>query len=164
MRIANADVLGPRILQGSVPEALVGYTKTKNNKSPPVTKRLNVLIENLHKRNGSNATSLTARQIEDHRSNWKRITRQVSFLMKEEDVVERMWTDIPTDCQLYYALILEERIESYGFHIWKCRQQWAARTLLQEAMKTERRTEKRRAERVSHYIKYHTFFFIYSSF
>jgi hypothetical protein len=74
--------------------------------------------------------------------------------MKEEGVVERMWTDIPTDRQLYYALILEERIESYGFHIWKCRQQWAARTLLQEAMKAERQTEKRRAERVSHYIKY----------
>jgi hypothetical protein len=73
MRITNADVSGPRILQRSVPEALVGYTKTKNNKSPPVTKRLNGLIENLHKqRNGSNATSPTACQIEDHRSNWKR--------------------------------------------------------------------------------------------
>jgi hypothetical protein len=147
MRIANADVLGPRILQGSVPEALVGYTKTKNNKSPSVTKLLNVLVENFHKRNGSNATSPTARQIEEHRSNWKRITRQVRFLMKEEGVVERMWTDnIPTDRQLHYALILEEIIESYGFHIWKCRQQWAARTLLQEAMKAERQTEKRRAE------------------
>ena len=54
------------------------------------------------------------------------------------------WSGLTPQERVFYSLQLEGDIEEYGFAIYKCKKQWASNLLLQEAMKGERQTARRR--------------------
>ncbi|KAL0082820.1 hypothetical protein J3Q64DRAFT_1836435 [Phycomyces blakesleeanus] len=67
-----------------------------------------------------------------------------------DGVEEVNWGKLNSQKKLYYSLRLEELIfNNYNFLLYECQDQWAASLLLQEVMKAERQTEKRRKERAA---------------
>ena len=59
-------------------------------------------------------------------------------------VKNNFWKDVPSQVKLYYAIKVEGVITAYGYDIFRCKKQWAARLILQEAMKSDRQVEGRR--------------------
>ncbi|KAL0079868.1 hypothetical protein F4703DRAFT_1796202 [Phycomyces blakesleeanus] len=78
--------------------------------------------------------------------------RYISATMNEahDGVEEVNWGKLNSQKKLYYSLRLEELIfNNYNFLLYECQDQWAASLLLQEVIKAERQTEKRRKERAA---------------
>ncbi|GAA5805216.1 hypothetical protein HPULCUR_010730 [Helicostylum pulchrum] len=66
--------------------------------------------------------------------------------MKQDGYDFTFWNQFPEQLKLQYALKLEGAIQGFGYAIYRCKRQWAAGLLLQEAMKSERQAAKKTPE------------------
>ncbi|KAI7873748.1 uncharacterized protein EV154DRAFT_487067 [Mucor mucedo] len=78
------------------------------------------------------------------RPQFRSITRRLRYAMIQEGTVATSWGSLPPQDRTYYALSLESDIFDYGYQIYKCNKKWAANLLIQDTMKGQRQSERRR--------------------
>ncbi|KAI7898482.1 uncharacterized protein BX663DRAFT_259618 [Cokeromyces recurvatus] len=100
----------------------------------------------LHKdQYGQNAV-LSDEQINIKRLVLRHLARQMRHKMANDGIKATKWSQVANDDQLYYELKLEEEATESGINIYRCRQQWCAKLLLQETYKTHTEIRKRRRQ------------------
>ncbi|KAG2209689.1 hypothetical protein INT47_001835 [Mucor saturninus] len=119
---AHPDCLGARSIVATLPGAKIGFQPACTNKTPCANARIDALIAYLWKKNYSNSsTEITHAKCKEIRLQFRSITRR-----------------------LRYAMTQEGDIFDYGYQIYKCNKKWAANLLIQDTMKGQRQSERRR--------------------
>lgn len=161
--MAHPDDRGVRHIPATISDARIGFLPTKTNKTPSATSRINALINYLWKRKQGSEIDISLPEQRVIRLQFHAYTRHCRLIMRENGIDETNWGRLSTSQKLYYSLRLEEMIfTKFGYELYECERQWAASLLLQEAMKAERQTEKRRNVRwiqLCHYFSLICFFF-----
>ncbi|GAA5797896.1 hypothetical protein HPULCUR_003292 [Helicostylum pulchrum] len=130
-----------RDIPATLEQAPRGFTPTGNNRTPSATLRIDSLITYLCA--GVNR-ELSETQKKFIRLQFRSLARECRVNMKQNGYDFTFWNQFPEQLKLYYALKLEGAIQGFGHAIYRCKRQWAAGLLLQESMKSERQTAKRR--------------------
>ncbi|KAI7868365.1 uncharacterized protein EV154DRAFT_488165 [Mucor mucedo] len=129
---AHPDCLGARSSVATLPGARIGFQPTRTNKTPCANARIDALIVYLWKKNHSNSSAeIGHAKCKEIRLQFRSITRRLRYAMIQEE-------------RTYYALRLESDIFDYGYQIYKCNKKWAANLLIQDTMKGQRQSERRR--------------------
>ncbi|KAG2191532.1 hypothetical protein INT47_003619 [Mucor saturninus] len=142
---AHPDCLGARSIVATLPGAKTGFQPTRTNKTPCANARIDALIAYLWKKNHSNSsTEITHAKCKEIRLQFRSITRRLRYAMTQEGTVATSWGSLSPQERTYYALRLEGDIFDYGYQIYKCNKKWAANLLIQDTMKGQRQSERRR--------------------
>ncbi|KAI7897168.1 uncharacterized protein EV154DRAFT_475493 [Mucor mucedo] len=118
---AHPDCLGARCIVATLPGARIGFQPTRTNKTPCANARIDALIVYLWKKKHSNSSAEIG---------------HANFATS--------WGSLSPQGRTYYALRLESDIFDYGYQIYKCNKKWAANLLIQDTMKGQRQSERRR--------------------
>ncbi|KAI7891039.1 uncharacterized protein EV154DRAFT_481555 [Mucor mucedo] len=142
---AHPDCLGARSIVATLPGARIGFQPTRTNKTPCANARIDALIVYLWKKNHSNSSAeIGHAKCKEIRLQFRSITRRLRYAMIQEGTVATSWGSLSPQERTYYALRLESDIFDYGYQIYKCNKKWAANLLIQDTMKGQRQSERRR--------------------
>jgi hypothetical protein len=135
--------MGERDIPATLGEAQRGFIPSRSNRTPSATVRIDALISYLWK-TSNNGQDISDLKKHFDRLQFRALTRECRVNMKQDGIRCSFWGDLSDQQKLYYCLKLEKAIATFGYPIFRCRRQWAAGLLLQEAMKSERQTAHRR--------------------
>lgn len=151
--LSQPDHRGVRHIPPTMKEARMGFIPTKTNRTPCISARINALINYLWKKKNNTERNISKAEQKLVSLQFHMYTRQCRLIMKSEGINEPNWGKLPAQQKLYYSLRLEELIFSnYHYPIYECVDRWAASLLLQDVMKAERKTDKRRRVCIQHSI------------
>lgn len=130
--IKNPDHRGPRTVD-------LGWVW--EDRRLTLVERYHTMFQLLNKiQNGENADPLTENELTDLRKKLLRLARAVRNMIYVDFPGIRYFTELVTADQLYYQLVLEEKVsKSIDMNIFLCKDMWCARTLLRESFKSGNR-------------------------
>ncbi|KAL0083273.1 hypothetical protein F4703DRAFT_1794838 [Phycomyces blakesleeanus] len=153
--VSHSDDRSVRHIPATMNEAHMGFIPRRTNKTPSATARINALINYLWKKQKGTDVNISALEQKLICLQFHMYIRQCWCIIKDDGVVEVNWGKLNSQKKLYYSLRLVELIfNNYNFPLYDCQDQWAASLLLQEVMKAERQTEKRRKYFFEVYVLY----------
>ncbi|CAO3657311.1 unnamed protein product [Mucor hiemalis] len=121
-----------------------GFVSSRTDNTPSGSARLGALLK-LFWEIKTEGSVYPKENLQADRLSFRQWARQIKALMRNVGVVSNDWRTGITDLQKkYYSFRLEAVISEGGFPVERCVEQWAARLLLQETVKSERQSEKRR--------------------
>ncbi|KAG2228510.1 hypothetical protein INT48_006673 [Thamnidium elegans] len=126
------------------------YGLRKGEKPYSSTRRIDDMFRLLHTiQHGEEVAPLSKFQLKEQRSQLKGIARSVLSSMQQDgfSLVSSWKDDVKDIDKKYYSLLLEQRADTAGMFISRCKSSWCARLLLQEGFKAKKQAHKKKSKR-----------------